>query len=790
MKFSENWLREWANPALDTQALARQLTMSGLEVESVTPVAKPVQGVVVAEVRAVQPHPDAERLQVCSVFDGSSEFQIVCGAPNVRAGMRVPLAREGATLPGLTIKRARLRGVESCGMLCSADELGMDSRGDGLLELPETAELGRDIVELLDLDDQVIELGLTPNRGDCLGIAGLAREVAALNGLESNRAPGARIAAVIPDALEITLAAPAACPRYAGRVIRGVDPAAETPLWMQERLRRAGVRCIDPVVDVSNYVLLELGQPMHAFDLGKLRGQIVVRMAQPGERLTLLDNSVVELRPDTLVIADQGGPIALAGIMGGLDSAVGEQTRDIFLESAFFAPAAMAGRARAYGMHTDASHRYERGVDFELQLAAIERATELLLATVGGKPGPVVLASADDHLPLLEPIRLRAGRLATLLGVSVPVEEVESILRRLGLDVERDGADWKVTPPSFRFDLRIEADLIEELARVHGYHRIPARVQTAAVPLRVRPESRHTLGDLRHRLIAMGYQETITYSFVEPRLQAMLDPGRTPVPVTNPISTDMSVMRTTLWAGLIKAAQFNQNRQQRRMRLFETGLRFLPGTGGLEQRVALAGIVCGERSVENWAGVAGAFDFYDIKGDVEALLNIGESAAEYRFESASHAALHPGQCAVLRRDEAEVGYLGALHPKLLGSLELHGPVFLFELDFEILARKNLPSFKGLSKFPEVRRDIAVIVGENVPAAQLLDVARTAAGDWLTDLKLFDIYRGQGVDLDKKSVAIGVVLQHMDRTLTDEEVNAVISRMVAGLAQHCGAALRY
>ncbi len=642
---------------------------------------------------------------------------------------------------------------------------------------------------MLDLDDQVIELGLTPNRGDCLGIAGLAREVAALNGLESGRAPGARIAAVIPDVLEVTLAAPAACPRYAGRVIRGVDSAAATPLWMQERLRRAGVRCIDPVVDVSNYVLLELGQPMHAFDLGKLRGQIVVRMAQLGERLTLLDSSVVELRPDTLVIADQAGPVALAGIMGGLDSAVGEQTRDIFLESAFFAPAAMAGRARAYGMHTDASHRYERGVDFELQLAAIERATELLLPVVGGKPGPVVLASADEHLPLLEPIRLRAERLATLLGVSVPVEEVESILCRLGLDVEREGADWNVKPPSFRFDLRIEADLIEEIARVHGYHRIPARVQTAAMPLRVRPEARHTLGDLRHRLIAMGYQEAITYSFVEPRLQAMLDPGRTPVPVTNPISADMSVMRTTLWAGLIKAVQFNQNRQQRRMRLFETGLRFLPGTEGLEQRVALAGIVCGERSVENWAGVAGAFDFYDIKGDVEALLNTGEISAEYRFEPASHAALHPGQCAVLRRDGVEVGYLGALHPELLDSLELQGPVFLFELDFEILASKNLPSFKGLSKFPEVRRDIAVIVDENVPAAQLLDVARTAAGDWLSDLKLFDIYRGQGIDPDKKSVAIGVVLQHMERTLTDEDVNAVISRMVAGLAQHCGAALR-
>jgi phenylalanyl-tRNA synthetase beta chain len=790
MKFSENWLREWVDPAFDTQALGRQLTMSGLEVESITAAAKPMQGVVVAEVRAVQPHPDAERLRVCSVFDGSHEFQVVCGAPNVRVGLRVPLAREGAQLPGLTIKRATLRGVESCGMLCSADELGMDARGDGLLELPGSAELGCDIVALLDLDDQIIELGLTPNRGDCLGMAGLAREVAALNGLELERAPFARVAAVIPDRLEVTLAAPAACPRYAGRVIRGVNPAAETPLWMQERLRRAGVRSIAPVVDVSNYVLLELGQPMHAFDLGKLQGPIVVRMAHPGERLALLDNSVVELRVDTLVIADQGGPIALAGIMGGLDSAVGEQTRDIFLESAFFMPATMAGRARGYGMHTDASHRYERGVDFELQLAAIERATELLLATVGGKPGPVVLASADEHLPELAPIQLRAERLAMMLGVSVPAGEVEDILRRLGLGVERAGSDWQVTPPSFRFDLRIEADLIEEVARVHGYHRIPARVQTAAMPMRVLPEARHTLGELRHRLIAMGYQEAITFSFVEPRLQAMLDPGRSPVPVTNPISAEMAVMRTTLWAGLIKAAQFNQNRQQRSMRLFETGLRFLPGPDGLEQRVTLAGIVTGERSPENWASVAGDFDFYDIKGDVEALLDVSETSAEFRFEPASHAALHPGQCAVLRRSGVEVGHLGALHPELLESLELHGPVFLFELDFEILGKKNLPSFKGLSRFPEVRRDIAVVVEEKISAAQLLDVARAAAGDWLTQLKLFDIYRGQGIDPDKKSVAIGVVLQHMERTLTDEEVNAVIDRMVAGLTRDCGAALRY
>jgi len=790
MKFSEQWLREWVDPALSTGQLAEQLTMAGLEVDAVTRAGAPVSGVVVGEVLAVEKHPDAERLSVCRVSDGTAEYQVVCGATNVRAGLRVPFAREGAELPGLTIRRAKLRGVESCGMLCAAAELGMASDADGLLELPAAVPVGKDIVALLGLDDHVFELGLTPNRGDCLGIAGLAREVAALNGLEVRGPAIAPVPATIDDALDVTLAAPSACPRYAGRVIHNVDVSRPSPLWMQERLRRCGVRSIDAVVDVTNYVLLELGQPMHAFDLRKLGGHITVRMAGAGEKLVLLDGSERALSPDMLVIADNDGAVALAGIMGGEHTAVGELTRDIFLESAFFAPAAMAGKARALGMHTDASHRFERGVDFELQVRAVERATQLLLDIVGGQPGPVVLASADEHLPALEPIQLRAARLDTLLGTSLPSGEVESILRRIGLDAERHGSGWRVRPASFRFDIRIEADLIEEIARVHGYDRIPVRVQSAAVPIRERPEAQHELPAWRQRLNALGYQEAITYSFVAPRIQELLDPERTPVAVANPISADMAVMRTTLWAGLLTAVRFNQNRQQRSLRLFESGLRFLPGARGLEQRLAVAGVACGVRVPEAWANGDGELDFFDIKGDVEALLDIDAAASAYTFEPAEHPALHPGQAVALRRHGQTLGYLGALHPELLKELDLQGPVFLFELDFELASKKNLPTFNGLSKFPEVRRDIAIVLDDEIAGARVLAIAREAAGELLVNLKLFDVYRGQGIEKGKKSIALGIVLQHRERTLTDDEVNDIVDRTVAALGAQCGAALRY
>lgn len=789
MKFSETWLREWVDPALSTEQLAAQLTMAGLEVDAVTPAAAVLAGVVVAEVLAVVPHPDAQRLHVCRVSDGSDEHQVVCGAPNVRAGLRVPFAKEGAQLPGVTIRRAKLRGVESCGMLCAADELGIENHGDGLLELPADAPIGADIVAYLGLADQLIELGLTPNRGDCLGIAGLAREVAALNDM-AVRPPDLRpVAATITETIDVTLAAPAACPRYAGRVIRGVDVMRPSPLWLQEKLRRSGVRSIDAVVDVTNYVLLELGQPLHAFDRDALVGQVNVRLARPGEKLVLLDGVERELRPDMLVIADGQGAVALAGIMGGERTAVGGATRNIFLEAAFFAPSAMAGRARALGMHTDASHRFERGVDFELPVVAIERATRLLLDIVGGEPGPVLVASSTEHLPVLAPIRLRPQRLDLLLGISLACSEIEGILDRLGFETSREGADWLVRPTSYRFDVRIEADLVEEIARVYGYDRIPARVQSAAVPLPGRPEARHAPSAWRRRLEALGYQEAISYSFVDARIQSLLDPERTPVAISNPISADMAVMRTTLWAGLIKAVQFNQNRQRRNMRLYETGLRFLAGAEGLEQRPSIAGIACGARLSENWAEAAAPLDFFDLKGDVETLLGIDATQEEFVFEPAAHPALHPGQSVRLHRGNEALGWMGALHPELLKAFDLQGPVFLFELDQQRSAKKNLPSFKGLSKFPEVRRDIALVLDDAVAAASVLQTVRSIGGELLVDLKLFDVYHGQHIENGKKSMALGMIFQHRERTLTDDEVNAMMDRVLVALGSRCGAVLR-
>jgi phenylalanyl-tRNA synthetase beta chain len=532
--------------------------------------------------------------------------------------------------------------------------------------------------------------------------------------------------------------------------------------------------------------MLELGQPLHAFDFARLSGRIVVRRAQAGETLELLDGNTLALQPDALLIADANGPVALAGIMGGEQSAVCATTRDIFLESAFFAPLPMAGKARQVGMQTDASQRFERGVDFRLQAVAIERATRLLLGITGGTPGPVVVACAEEHLPRLEPVQLRASRLDRLLGVTVPAPEVEDILRRLGLGVTREADGWRVTPTSWRFDLRIEADLVEEVGRVYGYEHIPARVQPHAMPIRARPETRLDLHDMRRRLIALGYQEAITYSFVEPRLQALLDPGVEPVAVANPISADMAVMRTTLWTGLLKTVQHNQHRQQRRVRVFETGLRFLPTAEGLQQRLAIAAVASGERLPENWTSDGGPLDFYDLRGDVEALLDGGQGMARLTVAPAVNPALHPGQSAVLRVDGQDAGWLGALHPQLEAALDLQGPVYLFEFDVEMISRKNLPSFKALSKFPEVRRDIAVLVDCTMPADTVLETARSAAGTLLVDLKLFDVYRGQGIDENQKSLALGVVLQDRERTLTDAEVGAVVDGIVAALAAHCGA----
>jgi phenylalanyl-tRNA synthetase beta chain len=791
MKFSEQWLREWVNPAISTEQLAHELTMAGLEVDAVEPVAGSFTEVVVGEIVEAVQHPDADKLRVCKVAVGQAEpLQIVCGAPNARVALRAPTAVIGAVLPGdFKIKRAKLRGVESFGMLCSAKELGLSDASEGLLELPADAPVGASLRDYLNLDDHTIELGLTPNRADCLGIMGIAREVAVLNRMALNAPAIADISAAHDATFPVTLDAPADCPRYAGRIVRGVNARAETPLWMQERLRRSGVRSLGPVVDVTNYVLLELGQPMHAFDLAKLNGGIHVRRAQSGETLKLLDGSEPKLETDTLVIADEKGPLALAGIMGGDDSAVTDDTVDIFFESAFFTPTSIAGRARRYGLHTDASHRYERGVSPELQRLALERATALLIAIAGGQPGPVVDVCAAEHLPQRAPIRLRRARIGRVLGATIADAEVQDILTRLGLTLETTDDGWLATPPAWRFDLGIEEDLIEELARVHGYDNIVTTAPVAPLAMTALPEGRVEEGALRRVLIERGYQEAITFSFVEPKLQALLDPENAPIALANPISADLAVMRTTLWASLIPAVLHNVRRQQTRVRLFETGLRFVRDGNQTVQEKMLAGVVLGSRQSEQWGAPTTPVDFYDVKGDVEALLRFIHPSASVNFEAAEHPALHPGQSARINVNERSVGWLGTLHPNVTKALDLPGRTLVFEMDLSIFRQGTVPKFSELSKFPAIRRDLAVVVDRELPAARLEAVVRQAAPETLQEFRIFDVYTGEGIDSRSKSVALGLTLQAHSRTLTDAEVDTAIENVVASLKQELGATLR-
>jgi phenylalanyl-tRNA synthetase beta chain len=791
MQFSEQWLREWVNPALKSEELGHQLTMAGLEVDALAPVAPPFTGIVVGEVVEVLPHPDAEKLRLTTVNVGSgSLLQIVCGAKNVAAGLRVPVATLGAELPGgLKIKQAKLRGVESFGMLCAEAELGLAESSDGLMILPADAPIGTDIRAYLGLDDNTIELGITPNRGDCLSILGVAREAAVLNRLNLEPPAMGAVAAVIADTLPVSLVAPKACPHYQGRVIRGVNARAITPLWLAEKLRRAGLRPISPVVDVTNYVLLELGQPMHAFDLGKLNGGIQVRMATAGEALALLNGQTVTLRSDTLVIADADKALALAGIMGGEGSAVGDDTRDIFLESAFFDPLALAGKARSYGLHTDSSHRFERGVDFALQGRALERATRLILDICGGEPGPVVRAVSEADLPQRPAIRLRASRIQRLLGFSLAAAEVEDILTRLGMDVTAADDSWLVTPPSYRFDISIEADLIEELARIYGYNQLPITAPKADIRLQARAETAHDLGRIKQLFVDQGWQEAITMSFVEPGLLKRLDPVNEPLALANPISADLSVMRTTLWAGLIKAALYNQNRQQPRVRLFETGLRFIPHENGLKQQQMLAGIGTGDVLPELWSHSKNELDFFDIKGNLESLVALVGASDRVQYKAAVHPALHPGQSAEVLVDGRSAGWLGKLHPSLQQELGLLGPVYLFELELEALGEGVLPRFHELSRFPEVRRDLALVVAEQVPADAVMAGVREAAGGELRQSQLFDVYQGAGVEAGKRSLALSMVWQHPDRTLQDDEVQARVDAVLTLLKTRFGVSLR-
>ena len=793
MKFSESWLRQSVDPAISVEDLVSQVTMAGLEVDGVEAAAPRISGVVVGEIISVQQHPDADKLRVCQVLGASEQFQVVCGAPNARVGIKVPFATVGALLPGgFKIKKAKLRGVESFGMLCAQDELGLGDEASGLWELPTDAPVGIDLVEYLDLDDMIIEVDLTPNRGDCLSIRGLAREVGVLNKADVTVQDCSAVKATISDVVSVKLNVPNGCARYVGRVMRDLNLAQPTPQWMKERLRRSGIRSLGPAVDVTNYVLLELGQPMHAFDLDKIDGGIVVNMGA-NQSLKLLDDSEVIVDVDTLVIADHKKVLALAGIMGGSESSVSDQTTDILLESAWFNPLALAGKARLYGKHTDSSHRFERGVDPQLQIAAMERATALMLEICGGSVGPLVVQESAENLPVAAEITLRDARLAQQLGLTIAADEVDDILSRLGLSLVKrssTGATWLA--PSWRFDLTIEQDLVEEVARVYGYNNLPTSTPTMALDLEPNPESQQQPGVFRSQLISRGYQEVITYSFVDPEIQAVVDPGVTPVSLANPISADMAVMRTNLWSGLLSTAAYNLNRQQSRVRIFEMGQCFVPsdeGDLGLSQNMMLAGLICGSRAPVGWTSTKDKVDFYDIKGDLEAVFAQTGLAAEFSFTADEHPALHPGQAASICRNGQKIGWIGQLHPKIQKRLGISTEAYLFQVDFSKIEDVRIPSFQEVSKFPEVKRDLAFLVDTSVPAQHLVNSAREAAGKHLIDLKLFDIYQSKDVDTKGKSIALGLTFQDDSRTLTDEEINHAIDSVVSHLAEICGAELR-
>lgn len=790
MILSENWLREWVNPDLDTEALAHRLTMAGLEVDSITPLAEGLSGVVVAEITAAEQHPDADKLRVCAVNTGAETVQIVCGAPNAAAGLKAPLAQPGGRLPGgIKIKKAKLRGVESQGMLCSGAELGLSDDHDGLLSLAADAPVGTPIEDYLDLDDRLIEIGLTPNRADCLSVLGVARDLAVMTDHPLKVPTIEAVAASIDDSFPIEVISPEKCPRYLGRVIRNVDVTRPTPLAIVERLRRAGIRSIDAVVDITNYVMLELGQPLHAFDLDTLEGGIRVREAESGEKITLLDGEERKLNDGTLLIADHKKPLAMAGIMGGEGSGISPQTQHLLLEAAYFAPELIAGRARQYGLHTDASHRYERGVDPELAYQAMERATALLLECVGGDAGSVVDVSSPSNLPHREPVLLRKEAVSTMLGIDVADDEITRIFSGLGFKiVPGDRPDtWECTAPSWRFDMGREADLIEEIARIVGYDNIPVAPLSGAASVNALPETQLSKASIKQRLVGRGFSEAITFSFVSPELQQQFDPELAPVSLQNPISSDLAVMRTSLIPGLVAAASHNVKRQQSRVKLFETGLRFMPGQT-VTQEPMMAMIMCGSRLPEAWSAKAEAVDFYDLKGEIEALL--GGATEGLSFRPAVVAGLHDGQTADILLSDCAVGVMGRLHPLTARALDMPAATFVAELRLAEISQVSVPSFQEISKFPEIRRDIAVIVSRETSAQEVLDCAQQSAGEALAQALIFDVYEGEGVDPTAKSLAIGLTFRDQSRTLTDEEISASLSQVIESLREKLGATLRH
>ena len=798
MQFSEHWLRSLVNPPLASGELAHLLTMAGLEVEEMRPVAPPFSGVVVAQVLSVDKHPDADKLKLCRVDAGQGEpLQIVCGAPNVAAGMKVPCALVGAELPGIRIKKAKVRGIESCGMLCSERELGLSENHGGLLALADAAPVGQDIREHLALDDTLFTLKLTPNRADCLSLQGIAREVAALSGAPLTLPTIAAVPAAHDRQRSILLDAPQACPRYCGRIVSGVDARAPSPDWLKRRLERSGIRAISALVDVTNYVMLELGQPLHAFDNARLEGSIRVRYPHAGEQLKLLNEQVVTPSADTALIADEkhgARALALAGIMGGEDSGITDATTELFLESAFFAPAAIAGKARALGFSSDASYRYERGVDFDLQRSAIERATQLILDICGGSPGSVVEAVAPAELPRRAPVRLRSARAAKVLGIPLGVAQIEKLLLGLGFPLRREADDFLVTPPSYRYDIEIEEDLIEEIARLHGYDNIPSPLPKGRLAMLPLPEERRTTMQLRHQLAERDFQEVLNFSFVDAAWETDFYANSAAIALVNPIASQMGVMRSGLIGGLVGTLIANLKRRTRRARVFEIGRCFLRDAAaqpvaGFHQPLRLAALCAGPAVPEQWGGANRNVDFYDLKADVESLF----PAHALRFDKLAHPALHPGRAASIVRDGKVIGIIGELHPQWVQKYELANlgnlaPV-VCEIELEALTNQPLPHYREVSRFPAVVRDLALLVPLDQPLQPLLDALRSAAPTIVCDIQLFDVYQGKGVEQNQKSLAFHIVMQDTEKTLADSEADVAIKQLIDIAVNKFAAALR-
>ena len=792
MKLSETWLREWVNLPVNTKNLAEQLTLSGLEVHSIDPVAHPFKKVVVGEILSTKKNSDVDRLSLCQVNVGKTEIlEIVCEATNVRAGLKVPVALIGGRIGDLKIKKTKLQGVVSYGMLCSEWELGFSEDQNGyIMEFPSDAPVGKDLHDYLQLKDSIFDIDLTPNRGDCASVRGIANEIGAIKRLSVKTPKVVSFDSTIDAVFPIYIQARKACPRYVSRIIHNIDRNSQTPLLMRERLRRSGLHSINPVIDVMNYVMLEWGQPIHVFDLNQLSGGIRVRYANSGEKIILVNGTEITLNSNTLVIVDENQVHAIAGVMGGANSAVNEKTKNIFLGSAYFTPSSIALAARCYGLNTDFSYRFERGVDFKLQKLAIERATELLLAITGGKPGPIEDQLIKETFPTIKKVDLRREQIKKLLGVEIADQEVHQILGSLGMDLQLKIHGWQVTVPSYRFDITQEMDLIEEVARLYSYERIPQTILNCKMTLPPVSETEVSLVRIRCLMVDQGYNEVMNYSFVDDKLQSQLNPNVESLIISNPITNDMNVMRNSLWSGLVTTVKYNQSRQIKHVRLFEIGKCFIKNKGKWKQIIKAAGLIVGDVHSLQWGEKERSVDFYDLKGDVSTLLSLSCSKKDFRFIRAGHPALHPGRCSALYFKKTCIGYMGALHPMLVEKLDLWGTPYLFEVELKTITKKKLPHYQPNSKFPTARRDLAIIVDRDVEASQIEEEIAQSAGHLLIMSEIFDIYEGsEHIEFGKKSIALGLIFQDPSHTLIDKDIKQIIERIIAALERKFNAKLR-